>query len=203
MRPSNTSSDQPGAHALPAQREFSRSLARISLLAALALILLPTGHGFVAFLLALGFLVSTIVFGILSRQWILVGIVVSPIVAIVLGSLRSLPSSRRYVTDSAAVANLRTINTAEVTYLASSRGSFGTLTDLIAARLLDDTFTGTKGGYNYSITLDATGSAYTAEAVPASTETGRYGYYSSKEAVVRYSTIASLAPAGQSGRSIR
>ena len=77
------------------------------------------------------------------------------------------------------------------------------MTDLIAAKLLDDTFTGTKAGYKYSITLDATGSAYTAEAVPASTKTGRYGYYSFPDAVVRYSTNASLAPAGQSGRSVQ
>ena len=78
-----------------------------------------------------------------------------------------------------------------------------TMADLIDARLLDDTFTGTKAGYNYSITLDETRSNYTAEAVPASTNTGRYGYYSVPDAVVRYSTNASLAPAGQSGRSVQ
>ena len=76
--------------------------------------------------------------------------------------------------ESAAVANLRTINTAEVTYLSSSGGTYGTIADLIAAGLLDDTFTGIKAGYKYSITLDATGSVYTAEATPASTKTGRY-----------------------------
>ena len=111
--------------------------------------------------------------------------------------------SRRVSNDQAAVANLRTINTAEVTYLSSSGGTYGTMTDLIDARLLDDTFTGTKAGYNYSITLGATGSDYTAEAVPASTKTGRYGYYSVPDAVVRYSTDSTLAPAGQSGRSVQ
>jgi len=82
--------------------------------------------------------------------------------------------------------------------------------DLIDAGLLDDTFTVAKARYNYSITLDATGSDYTAEAVPsarkswwASTKPGRWGYYSVPDAVVRYSTVASLAPAGQSGRSVQ
>ena len=104
--------------------------------------------------------------------------------------------------ESVAVANLRTINTAEVTYLSSSGGRYGSIADLIAAGLLDDTFAGTKAGYNYSITLDATGSVYTAEAVPASTKAGRFGYYSHPDAVVRYSTNASIAPAGLSGRSV-
>jgi hypothetical protein len=68
---------------------------------------------------------------------------------------------------------------------------------------LDDTFKKTKAGYNYGIMLNATGSDYTAEAVPASPNTDRYGYYSYPDAVVRYSTNASLAPAGQSGRSVQ
>jgi hypothetical protein len=118
--------------------------------------------------------------------------------------------------ESAAVANLRTIDTAQVTYKSSSGGSFGTMADLVEVRLLDDTFTGTKAGYNYTITLDGTSSGYTAEAVPAlipkwhawfsgaaPTKTGRYGYYSVPDAVVRYSTDTSLAPAGQSGRPVQ
>ena len=34
-------------------------------------------------------------------------------------------------------------------------------------------------------------------------KTGRYSYYSVPDAVVRYSTDISLAPAGQSGRSVQ
>jgi hypothetical protein len=103
--------------------------------------------------------------------------------------------------ESAAVANLRTINTAQVTYLSSSAGSYGTITDLIDAKLLDDTFSSTKAGYNYSITLNATGQEYTAEAVPASVQTGRYNYYSVPDAVVRYGTLAPM-PA-QVGKSVQ
>ena len=130
-------------------------------------------------------------------------IVVAIILIIATIAIPSLLRSRQAANESAAVANLRTINTAHVTYLSSAAGKYGDLPDLIAAKLLDDTFTGTKAGYNYSVNLDATSSDYTIQAVPASTNTGRYGYYSVPDAVVRYSTNASLAPAGQSGRSVQ
>ena len=130
-------------------------------------------------------------------------IVVAIILIIATIAIPSLLRSRQAANESAAVANLRTINTAQVTYLSSAAGKYGDLPDLIAAKLLDDTFTGTKAGYNYSVTLDTTSSDYTIQAVPASTNTGRYGYYSVPDAVVRYSTNASLAPAGQSGRSVQ
>jgi prepilin-type N-terminal cleavage/methylation domain-containing protein len=131
-------------------------------------------------------------------------IVVAIILIIATIAIPSLLRSRQAANESAAVANLRTINTAEVTYLSSSGGTFGALGDLITAKLLDDTFTGTKAGYNYAITLDSTFTDYTAEATPASTNTGRYGYYSVPDAVVRYSTNASLAPTpAQAGRSVQ
>jgi prepilin-type N-terminal cleavage/methylation domain-containing protein len=130
-------------------------------------------------------------------------IVVAIILIIATIAIPSLLRSRQAANESAAVANLRTVNTAQVTYLSSSGGTYGTMANLISAKLLDDTFTGTKAVYNYSIDLDAVGQDYTAEAVPASTNTGRYGYYSIPDAVVRYSTNASLAPAGQSGRSVQ
>ena len=134
-----------------------------------------------------------------SREWILLGVVAAVVGFNVLTSSPGRGGSN----ESAAVANLRTINTAEVTYLSSSGGSYGNMSDLIDAMLLDDTFSGTKAGYNYTITLDATGSGYTAQAEPASSKTGRYGYYSVPDAVVRYSMNISLAPAGQSGRSVQ
>ena len=110
--------------------------------------------------------------------------------------------SRVVSNDSAAVANLRTINTAEVTFksMSPSAGTYGSMADLIEAGLLDDTVIGTKAGYKYSISLDAKGSGYTAEAVPAATNTGRFGYYSHPDAVVRYTT---LAPAGRAGRPVQ
>ncbi|HET9216799.1 MAG TPA: prepilin-type N-terminal cleavage/methylation domain-containing protein [Terriglobia bacterium] len=132
-------------------------------------------------------------------------IVVAIILIIATIAIPSLLRSRQAANESAAVANLRTINTAEVTYLSGSGGTYGTMQNLIDTKLLDDTFTpgNTKAGYNYAITLDATGQDYTATANPASTNTGRYGYYSTPDAVVRYSTVSALAPAGKVGMGVQ
>ena len=130
-------------------------------------------------------------------------IVVAIILIIATIAIPSLLRSRQAANESAAVANLRTVNTAEVTYLSSSGGTYGTLGNLISAKLLDDTFTGTKAGYLYGITLDTTFQDYTATAYPASPNTGRWGYYSVPDAVVRYSTVAGYYPAGQAGRSVQ
>jgi type IV pilus assembly protein PilA len=128
-------------------------------------------------------------------------IVVAIILIIATIAIPSLLRSRQAANESAAVANLRTINTAQVTYLSSSGGNYGEIQDLIDAGLLDGTFTGVKAGYNFAVV--ASGSDYTAEATPASTNTGRYGYYSTPDAVVRYSTETTLAPTGQAGNAVQ
>jgi type IV pilus assembly protein PilA len=128
-------------------------------------------------------------------------IVVAIILIIATIAIPSLLRSRQAANESAAVANLRTINTAQVTYLSSSGGNYGEIQDLIDAGLLDGTFTGVKAGYNFAVT--ASGSDYTAEATPASSNTGRYGYYSTPDAVVRYSTQTALAPSGQAGNAVQ
>ena len=127
---------------------------------------------------------------------------------IVLLILTSFPARRDRTPcpECAAVANLRTINTAEVTYLSSSGGSYGTMADLIAVRFLDDTFADTKGGYNYAIAVDATG--YTATALPASPKHGRYGYYTVADAIVRYMDRRSpectpCFPEGKAGEKVQ
>jgi type IV pilus assembly protein PilA len=113
-------------------------------------------------------------------------IVVAIILIIATIAIPSLLRSRQAANESAAVANLRTINTAEVTYLSSSGGNYGDLPALVSAGLLDSTFTaGVKAGYNFNVTASA--QDYTATAIPASPNTGRFGYYSSPDAVVRYS----------------
>jgi prepilin-type N-terminal cleavage/methylation domain-containing protein len=128
-------------------------------------------------------------------------IVVAIILIIATIAIPSLLRSRQAANESAAVANLRTLNTAEVSYLSSSGGSYGEISDLITAGYVDSTFNGVKAGYNFDIT--ASGSDYTATATPASTNTGRFGYYSTPDAVVRYSTVSSLAPASQAGNAVQ
>jgi type IV pilus assembly protein PilA len=128
-------------------------------------------------------------------------IVVAIILIIATIAIPSLLRSRQAANESAAVANIRTINTAQVTYLSSAGGNFGTITNLVAAGLVDSRFGGTVSGYVYTVTTS--GADYTADAVPASSNTGRYGYYSTPDAVVRFSTATSLAPTGQAGQPVQ
>jgi len=127
-------------------------------------------------------------------------IVVAIILIIATIAIPSLLRSRQAANESAAVAQVRTITTAEVTYLSSSGGSYGTVSQLVTAGLLDSGFSTTKGGYNYAVVTN--GTDYTIVAEPASTNNGRYGYYSTPDGVVRYSTTTTLAPSGQSGSPV-
>jgi hypothetical protein len=108
--------------------------------------------------------------------------------------------------ESASIANLRTINTAEVTYLSASNGEYGSIPDLISAGLLDSGFEGPRSGYVYTVTTD--GKQYTATAFPASVTAGKYGYYSWPDAVIRYAesttpTCVPCFPDGMAGRPIQ
>ena len=113
-------------------------------------------------------------------------IVVAIILIIATIAIPSLLRSRQSAQESAAVAQLRTINTAEVTYLSSNQGAFGSIPELISQGFLDSRFSGSVSGYNFTIT--ASGSNYTANADPTSTNSGRFGYYSTPDAVIRYAT---------------
>ena len=111
------------------------------------------------------------------------------------------PRTRSACVECAAVANLRTINTAEVTYASATGGSFGDMTDLIDARLLDDSFQSCKTGYWLGVTVSESG--YIATATPVSKKTGRYGYFSTSDAVVRYQRqiIPNCEPCFPSGKA--
>ena len=128
-------------------------------------------------------------------------IVVAIILIIATIAIPSLLRSRQAANESAAVASVRTITTAEVTYLSSSGGNYGDVAGLVSAGLLDTGFNGIKGGYQYSITTN--GMDYTIFATPASTNNGRYAYYSVPDGVVRYSTMTAYAPTGQAGNPVQ
>lgn len=133
-------------------------------------------------------------------------IVVAIILIIATIAIPSLLRSRQAANESSAVANLRTINTAEVTYLSSAGGNYGSLPELITAGLIDNRFTNAVSGYNY--TLTASGSDYTVMATPTSTNSGRYGYRSAPDAVIRYqvatgTTCNPCFPTGQSGAPVQ
>src|SRR5436189_4020209 len=84
-------------------------------------------------------------------------IVVAIILIIATIAIPSLLRSRQAANESAAVASLRAITTAEVSYLSSSGGgSCGTLAQLVSAGLLDSRFTSNNGvvsGYAFSIAV--------------------------------------------------
>ena len=133
-------------------------------------------------------------------------IVVAIILIIATIAIPSLLRSRQAAQESSAVAQIRTINTAEVTYLSSNGGNYGSIPELITAGLLDGRFATSVSGYVFGV--QASGSDYTAQATPTSTNAGRFGYFSVPDAVVRYQTATSTTcnpcfPSGQSGAPVQ
>ncbi len=108
------------------------------------------------------------------------------VVVIIIGILAAIAipnliSSRRSANEASAVANLRTLNTAEHTYIATGNNtSFGTFADLVAANLIDGSWTAAtvvKNTYTYSLTRGGTGNiGFCATAVSASVSSGGYSY---------------------------
>src|SRR5712671_884562 len=91
-------------------------------------------------------------------------IVVAIILIIATIAIPSLLRSRQAAQESSAVSQLRTINTAEVTYLSANGGNYGSVLELITAGLLDNRFASSVSGYTFAIT--ASGTDYTASATP-------------------------------------
>src|SRR5579863_621361 len=83
-------------------------------------------------------------------------IVVAIILIIATIAIPSLLRSRQAAQESSAVAQVRTINTAEVTYLSSNQGSYGNVTELVSQGLLDSRFIGSVSGYNFTVSASGT-----------------------------------------------
>jgi type II secretory pathway pseudopilin PulG len=144
-----------------------------------------------------GMALAGLIMGYLSIAVIPVLLIIATI------AIPSLLRSRQAAQESAAVSNLRTINTAEVTYSGSHSGAYGTISQLISDGLLDSRYADTQvSGYTFAITVS--GPNYAATATPISPNAGRYGYISNSDAVVRYQngstgTCTPCYPAGQAG----
>src|SRR4029077_2429075 len=89
-------------------------------------------------------------------------IVVAIILIIATIAIPALLRSRQSAQESSAIAQLRTINTAEVTYLTSNQGSYGDIPSMITQGLLDARFASSISGYRF--TVAAAGANYTANA---------------------------------------
>lgn len=130
-------------------------------------------------------------------------IVVAIILIIATIAIPSLLRSRQSANESSAVANMRNLNTAEVSY-SSTNGTYGAMSDLIAAKLLDDRYGNPNfNGYGFTVVLSGGNLNYTAYANGVSSTTSRYDYYSGPDFVIRYSSVTSRAPSGMSGDPVQ
>jgi hypothetical protein len=103
--------------------------------------------------------------------------------------------------ENAAIANLRTMHTAQTQYRAT-HGTYGRIPELVAADLLDRRFeSGTMSGYLFDITLTATG--YKATATRAHRRSGSLNYFSTEDGLVRWPTDPGMAPPGLAGKPIQ
>ena len=130
-------------------------------------------------------------------------IVVSIILIIATIAIPSLLRSRQAANETAAVANMRTIETAEMSYSSSNQNFYATVSQLVGVALLDSSLTATKSGYNYTINVSPDGLNYTAFATASGPTMGRFDYYAVPDFVIRFSTDSSRAPTGLNGQPVQ
>jgi prepilin-type N-terminal cleavage/methylation domain-containing protein len=130
-------------------------------------------------------------------------IVVAIILIIATIAIPSLLRSRQVAHETSAVANLKTLNTAQITYTTTSGGTYGTMTELINSGLVDSRFNSIMSGYNYTFSLAVNLRDFTVYATAASAIEGRYDYSTAPDYVIRYTTDSSRAPTGQAGQPVQ
>ena len=129
-------------------------------------------------------------------------IVVAIILIIATLAMPTLLRSRQAANESHALANLRTLNTAEVSYMSNNQ-VFGDMNQLLAAGLLDFRYTSSSSGYNVSVQVAPGAQDYTATAQAIGVNMGRFDFYSKPDYVIRYSTDPTRAPTGLTGEPVR
>jgi len=130
-------------------------------------------------------------------------IVVAIILIIATIAIPSLLKSRQVAHEAGAVATLKTVNTAQISYTTISGGVYASMPELIAAAFIDSRFNSTISGYNYTIDLAPNRRNYTVFATAIAGNEGRYDYYTAPDYVIRYTTITTRAPAGLNGEPVR
>jgi type IV pilus assembly protein PilA len=138
-------------------------------------------------------------------------IVVAIILIIAAIAIPNLLRARIAANESSAVASIRTINTAEISYnsayptvgfssLANLAGTSCTPPTSTSACLIDTQLaSGTKSGYSFVATASGSspaGSYYAAASPITPNQTGNRSFCSTADAVVRYSTAALTSCAG-------
>ena len=124
-------------------------------------------------------------------------IVVAIIGIIAAIAIPNLLASRKAANESSAIASLRTIGSAQATYLQILGNNADYATDLVAlgpagAKLIDDQLgaaaTSTKNGYNFSMSGAAL--TFSVNADPVSANTGTRHFFSDASGVIRSDTSA-------------
>ena len=123
-------------------------------------------------------------------------IVVAIIGIIAAIAIPNLLASRRAANESAAIGSLRTIGSAEATYLSTlgNNTSYATLSGLGTAQLID-TVLGcaaapcTKSGYQFT-TTNPTAGTFVSNANPTSASTGTRHFFADDSGVIRYDSAA-------------
>lgn len=138
-------------------------------------------------------------------------IVVTIIGIIATIAIPNLYASRRAANEASAISSLRVINSGQITYQSTiGAGQFGTLTQLHAQRIIDDTLglaPNSKAGYNFTLNINASTSSmpanYDLSAVPTNSvgvlaTTGRRNFYCNESHVVYFSLLPAVAPSATS-----
>src|SRR5436309_14048336 len=82
-------------------------------------------------------------------------IVVAIILIIATIAIPSLLHSRQSAQESSAVAQLRTFNTSQVSYIANNQGNYGDIPSMITQGLIHSRFVGSISGYNFTSAVSA------------------------------------------------
>jgi type II secretory pathway pseudopilin PulG len=145
--------------------------------------------------------VSTGVIVAVAAAVVAVGVVLIGIVAAI--AIPSLLAARRASNEAAVVGSLRTIGSAEATYI-SQTGESGTLAQLVGAKLLADTYANGKIIDNYRLTevaVDPEAMTFEFKMEPISPSNGTRSYNIIEDYVIRYKT-GPVAPSSDRGTPI-
>src|SRR6185369_13454571 len=113
-----------------------------------------------------------------------ISVALIPIILIIAAiAIPSLLRSRQMANESSAIGRLRTFNTAEAMYM-SKNGMYGSLDQLISSGSINEGWSAPVAGYFFSVT--ASDKDYEVTAMPQSAATGRYGYTTTADGVIRY-----------------
>jgi prepilin-type N-terminal cleavage/methylation domain-containing protein len=123
-------------------------------------------------------------------------LVVALIAIIAAIAIPSLMKARNASNEASAISSLRTLTTANNHYRTRFQAYASALTDLSAARYIDDTLgSGTKSGYNFTYTT-AGADTWSVGALPvAAGLTGDRGFFVDESGVIRFNATGSATSA--------